>query len=156
MSSALLVERPGAGTFGFGGPAIGAASTAAQPGTTNWCVLPRCEMKFEKCAGGCKITCQCDDEVACATLQNLCKSLAGGLCSCCCTCNGIPCCQCNFALCHCQCECTKSGVCITCTTGDKACCDMIQACCECLAACCKAGCCCYLCFNNTPVCCSTC
>ena len=33
----------------------------------------------------------------------------------------------------CKCECTKDGVCITCMSGDKACCDMIQACCDCLA-----------------------
>jgi hypothetical protein len=33
---------------------------------------------------------------------------------------------------------------------------MLQSCCECLAHCLKAGCCCYVCFNNTPVCCGTC
>jgi hypothetical protein len=33
---------------------------------------------------------------------------------------------------------------------------LIQACCDCLAKCCQNGCCCYVCFNNTPVCCGTC
>jgi hypothetical protein len=33
---------------------------------------------------------------------------------------------------------------------------MIQKCCECLQACCDNGCCCYVCFNGTPVCCGTC
>jgi hypothetical protein len=33
---------------------------------------------------------------------------------------------------------------------------MIQACCDCLANCLKNGCCCYLSFNNTPVCCGSC
>jgi hypothetical protein len=33
---------------------------------------------------------------------------------------------------------------------------MLQACCACLNACMDAGCCCYVCFGNTPVCCGTC
>jgi hypothetical protein len=32
---------------------------------------------------------------------------------------------------------------------------MIQACCNCLKQCCESGCACYICFNNTPVCCGT-
>ena len=46
--------------------------------------------------------------------------------------------------------------CISCHSGDKECCAMIQACCNCLKQCCESGCCCYICFNNTPVCCGTC
>jgi hypothetical protein len=33
---------------------------------------------------------------------------------------------------------------------------MIQACCNCLATCCESGCCCYICYNNTPICCGNC
>ena len=56
----------------------------------------------------------------------------------------------------CKCEYTKDGVCITCTSGDKACCEMLQKCCDCLETCCKSGCCCYVCLGNTPICCGTC
>jgi hypothetical protein len=48
-------------------------------------------------------------------------------------------------------------VCITCTSADKKCCEMIQACCDCISACCcEPGCCCYISFKNTPVCCGSC
>ena len=89
---------------------------AGSPATANWCVLPRCTVEFEKTTNGCKIHCRCDDEVARGTLQNLCRMLADGLCSCCCTCNGIPCCQCNFTVGICKCEYTKDGCCISCTS----------------------------------------
>lgn len=128
----------------------------AAPAGTNYCMVPRCELKFEKCAGGVKIHCKCDDDVSCATLQNLCKMLAEGMCSCCCTWNGITVCQCNLCCGTCKCEYTKDGVCITCTSGDKACCEMLQKCCDCLETCCKSGCCCYVCLGNTPICCGTC
>lgn len=133
-----------------------AAPPAAAPATGNICVVPRCELKFEKCTGGFRIRCKCPDEVSCATLQNLCRALCDGMCSCVCTWNGIQ--VCNFNLCcgHCQCENTSDGCCITCTSGDKACCEMLQACCECLRCCCESGCCCYVCFGGTPCCCGTC
>ncbi|MBI2827036.1 MAG: hypothetical protein HYX69_20360 [Planctomycetia bacterium] len=156
MSSAMLLERSGLSFPGYGSPALGGQPSPTSAPGTNWCVVPRCELKVEKCQGGMKIHCKCDDEVACGTLQNLCKMLAGGMCSCCCTFNGIPCCQCNLACGITKCECTKDGVCITCTSGDKTCCEMIQSCCECISTMCKSGCCCYICFNNTPVCCGTC
>jgi len=106
--------------------------------------------------GGMKIHCSCDDDVACATLQNLCKMMCDGMCSCCCTMNGMTMCQCNMAMAMCKCEYTADGVCVTCTSGDKDCCAMIQACCDCMCACMEAGCTCCLCFNNSPVCCGTC
>ena len=127
------MEPPGSEPTGFSAPA------PAAPGTGNWCVVPRCTIKVEKCQGGMKIKCACDDEVSCATLQNLCKMLADGMCSCCCTLNGICVCQCNLACGICTCECTKDGVCITCKSGDKACCEMIQACCDCLSKCLECG-----------------
>jgi len=156
MSSALLERAPqataGATTFGFG---AGAAPAGAPP-AANWAVLPRCELKFEKCTGGFRIRCKCDDELACATLQNLCRMVCDGLCNCCCTWNGIPCCQVNLCCGTTKCEPTKDGCCITCTSGDKACCEMLQAQCECLSCCCENGCCCYISFGSTCVCCGKC
>jgi hypothetical protein len=150
MSSAILVERTAFGS------AIAGPVPSAQPGTTpgtSWCVVPRCQIEAEKCKGGLKLHCRCEDDIACGTLQNLCKSLAGGLCSCVCTLNGITICQCNFACGNCKCEYTEDGCTITCLSGDTACGQILQACCETLSTCLKNGCCCYVCFNNTPVCC---
>ena len=152
MSSAVLTERTTRGSFATG-PAPTAAPVAAPVG--NVCVVPRCELTFEKCKGGCKINCRCPDQVSAATLQNLCQALCDGTCSCCCTWNGVQ--VCNISLCcgHCKVENTKDGCCITCISGDTKCCDMIQACCECLETCVSSGCCCYVSFGNTPVCCGT-
>lgn len=132
------------------------AAPMGSPSIPNWQILPRCTVRFEKCQGGFKMHCSCDDEVACGALQNLCRMLSDGLCSVCCCQNGVCVCQCNLTCGRCKCENTKDGCCITCTTGDKECCDILQACCDCLAKCCQSGCCCYVCFNNTPVCCGTC
>ena len=156
MTSALLTERPGSGAWS-GAPAWqpNAGATAA-PAAANYCVLPRCELEFEKCSGGFKIQCKCDDDVATATFQNLCRMLSDGLCSCCCTWNGIQICQCNLACGLCKCEYTKDGCTISCTSGDKKCCEILQACCDCLSCCCEAGGCCYISFGNTPVCCGKC
>ncbi len=154
MSSAMMLERMGAGIPGMGSPAAGPQMLpGVTPGAPNWCVLPRCKIRVEKCAGGIKVTCSCEDDVGCAALQNLCKMLAAGTCGLCCTWNGIALCQCNLACGFCKCEYTADGVCITCTSGDKRCCEMLQACCDCIACCLQAGCCCYVSFNNTPVCC---
>jgi hypothetical protein len=155
MSSTLVMDR---GAL-FGQQSIGGAQPTQVPQglPNNWCVLPRCEVKFEKCAGGFKIHCCCDDDVACGALQNLCKMLAGGTCSCCVCCNGVQICNCNLTLGFCKCELTSDGCCITCTSGDKQCCEMLQSCCDCLACCCKQeGCCCYISFGGTPICCGTC
>jgi len=154
MKSAML-ERAPMGATGFASSSMGAPAPSS-PATGNWCVVPRCTMKVEKCAGGMKLRCSCDDEVSCGTLQNLCKMLCDGMCSCCCTMNGICVCQCNLTMGICTCEYTKDGVCITCKSGDKACCEMIQACCDCLSKCLESGCCCYVSFHNTPVCCGCC
>ena len=47
--------------------------------------------------------------------------MAGGMMSMCCMMNGMMMCQCNMAMCKCECTMTKDGVCMTCTSGDKAC-----------------------------------
>ena len=155
MSSAMLLERH---TFGASTahPATHTPFPAGAPAAANWCVLPRCTMKAEKTKDGMKLWCKCDDEVATGTLQNLCKMMADGMCSVCCTLNGIVVCQCNLTCGITKCEFTKDGVCISCTSGDKACCEIIQACCDCVSHCLNAGCCCYACFNNNPVCCGNC
>ena len=154
MHSATM-EKSAHGAHAFGHHASFAAPASAGPAAGHM-MVPRCTMKVEKCAGGMKLHCHCEDELSCATLQNLCKMLCDGMCSCCCTMNGVCVCQCNLACGHCTCEYTKDGVCITCKSGDKACCDMIQACCDCIHACLHGGCCCYVSYHNTPVCCGSC
>src|ERR1700753_3554776 len=88
-------------------PAMGTAGMA--PMTPNMVMVPRCAMKIEKCAGGMKITCVCDDPMACAMMQNLCTMMAGGMCSFYCTMNGMMVCCCNMTMGMCKCEMTKDG-----------------------------------------------
>ena len=114
---------------------------------------PAAKMKLEKCTGGMKINCVCPDKMACSMLQNMCSMLAGSKCSCCCMMNGTMVCLCNLTMGMCKCEMTKDGVCITCMSGDKACCDMIQACCDCVNVMMKDGCTCCVMMNDTPICC---
>lgn len=159
MASSQLLERGSSAVAPFSSSLQGmqpGSLPAGSPASANWCVLPRCTVEFEKTSTGCKINCRCDDEVARGTLQNLCRMLSDGLCSISCCSNGICCCQCNLTQGICKCEFTKDGCCISCSSGDKACCAMIQACCNCLSQCCESGCCAYICFNGTPVCCGTC
>jgi hypothetical protein len=116
-------------------------------------MVPRCTYKYEKCQGGMKITCVCDDPTAKSMMQNLCNALMGGLCSVACTLNGVMVCCCNLTMGMCKCDVTDTGCTITCTSGDKACCEMIQSCCDCLNCMCNAGCTCCVMLNSTPVCC---
>lgn len=129
------------------------AGTTLNRATTNdCCVVPKCEIRIEECADGCKIICTCDDEVARKTMQNLWRAMAGGLCSVCCTWNGMTVCQCDFVCCHCTCEMTADGVCISCRTGDKTCQEMLKAMCKCLCKCQDCGCASMVCLNGTPIC----
>ena len=64
----------------------------------SWMMMPRCTYKFEKVQGGMKMTCMCDDPVACSMMQNLCQALAGGLCGWTCTFNGVAVCSCNWVM----------------------------------------------------------
>jgi hypothetical protein len=141
-----MTAMPAMGTTG------GMTMPAATP-TANCLMVPRCAIKMEKCAGGMKINCACDDQMACAALQSLCSSLAGSMCSCCCMMNGMVVCCCNLTMGMCRCEMTKDGVCITCTSGDKDCCAMIQSCCDSMGAMMAAGCTCCVMMNSMPVCC---
>jgi len=158
MSSAMMMERTGMGVSGMGMPGVsspGLGTPTGMPAGVNWMVVPRCGLKMEKCTGGMKITCQCDDKMACSMVQNLCTMLAGGMCSCCVMMNGMCVCVCNLTMGMCKVEMTADGVCCTCTSGDAECCKMIQACCDCLCTMIEAGCTCCVMMNNTPVCCGT-
>ena len=153
--STMMMERPQVGMPNMGMP--GMAPMTGMPATMpvghNHLMIPRCTLRFEKCTGGMKITCACDDAVACSMLQNLCMMMQNGLCSCCCLMNGMVVCHCTLTMGMCACEMTNDGCCLTCTSGDAKCCAMIQACCDCLCAMCEAGCTCCVMLNNTPVCC---
>ena len=116
-------------------------------------MVPRCTFKMEKCTGGMKITCTCDDQMACSMMQNLCTMLAGGMCSCCMMMNGMVVCTCNLTMGMCKCEMTDTGVSSPAPAATSPCCDMIQACCDCMTTMLKAGCTCCMLMNNTPVCC---
>ena len=155
MSSAMMMERtgmgmPAVGVPGMGAPAVGAPGVGAQA-AGGWLMVPRCTLKLEKCQGGLKLTCSCDDPMACSMMQNLCTMLAGGMCSCCVMLNGMTVCTYHFTMGMCKCEMTADGVSLTCTSGDSKCCEMIQACCDCMATMMKAGCTCCVLLNNTPV-----
>ncbi|MBM4072808.1 MAG: hypothetical protein FJ271_28355 [Planctomycetes bacterium] len=157
MSSTIMMERTGTSLPSMGMPGLGttpSASTGITP--TNMMMVPRCTLKMEKCQGGCRITCSCDDKMACSMVQNLCSMLTGGLCTCCVMYNGMPVCTCNLTMGLCKCEMTDSGMCLTCTSGDSQCCEMIQACCDCMCCMMDAGCTCCVMINNTPVCCGCC
>jgi len=158
MSSAMMMERTGMtmpGMMGSMGTAPMTGPAASMSGM-NFMMVPRCTFKVERTDKGMKITCSCSDKMACTMMQNLCTALAGGMCSYCVMMNGMMVYSCNLTMGMCKCETTKDGVSLTCTSGDKACCDMIQACCDCLATMLKSGCTCCMMMNNTPVCCGCC
>jgi hypothetical protein len=126
---------------GMGMPAMGMPTTT--PSYANYLMVPRCTVRFEKCQGGFKMWCHCDDKMACSMVQNLCTMLAGGMPCCCCMYNGMTVCTCNFSMGHCKYE----------MIGDAKCAEMLQAFCDCMSCMMDAGCsCCFL-INNTPVCC---
>jgi hypothetical protein len=159
MSSTLMMERTGMGMPGMGLPGLGTPAMGSPTGigaSTSYLMVPRCQLKFEKCQGGLKIHCTCDDKMACSMMHNLCTMLAGGMCSCCCTMNGMLVCTCNLTMGLCRCEMTDSGVLITCTSGDSKCAEMIQACCDCLSTMLNAGGTCCVLMNNTPIGCGCC
>ena len=156
MTSTMMMERTGMHVPSMGMPSVGSPMMGSAPGAvtgSNWIMVPRCSLKYEKCQGGMKIWCSCDDPMACSMMQNLCTMLAGGMCGCSCTLNGMTIYTCNLAMGLCRCEMTEKGVCITCTSGDAKCCEMIQACCDCMTTLLNAGCTCCVTLNNTPIAC---
>ncbi|MCI0463967.1 MAG: hypothetical protein L0Z62_44100 [Gemmataceae bacterium] len=154
MSTATMTERTGysgVGVSGFPTPQF-TTPTGVSAGT-NWMMIPRCTFKVEKCTGGFKVVCHCDDKLAGSMVQNLCAMLAGGMCSWCVVFNGLTVCSFTPTMGLCKFENVENGVCVTCTSGDPTYCSMLQAYCDCLCCAGGAGCtCCFL-VNNTPVCC---
>ena len=109
MTNAMMMERSGMMT-GMGPMAPGMmGGTATMPTTPQWMMVPRCTMKMEKCKGGMKITCTCDDKMSATMMQNLCTMMAGGMCSCCMMMNGMMVCCCNLTMGMCKCEMTDDG-----------------------------------------------
>lgn len=156
MSSTMMMDRTGMGMPGMGVPGLGTPTMGSQVGSVtglNMVMVPRCTLRYEKCQGGMKIHCVCDDQMACSMMQNLCTMLVGGMCSCCVQMNGMTVCTCNLTMGICKCELTEKGVCFTCTSGDAKCCEMIQATCDCLTCLMNAGCTCCVLLNNNPVAC---
>jgi len=151
MNGTVMMERTAMGmpNTTVGGTALGGTGGVMAP---NLLMVPRCTVKMERCTGGLTITCTAEDVTARTMMQNLCKMMAGGMCSVACMCNGMMVCCCNLTMGLCKCEMTKEGCKITCTSGDKMCCDMIQGCCDCLAACMAAGCTCCVMMGGTPIC----
>ena len=163
MTSMTTMERTGisAGVAmpGYGQPIHGpigyGTAPFTQPGISVFSV-PRCTIKTEKIADGCKLNCICDDQAACSVMQSLCSALAGGACCCCVSYNGATVCTYNFTMGLCRWENTDKGVCFHCTSGDPKCCSTIQTWCECLSSLISAGCYCTFYINGTPVCCGCC
>ena len=152
--TSMMMERTGMSMPAMA--SAGMTTPMSMPTGAQWLMIPRCTMKMEPCADGMKIVCTCDDKAACTMMQNLCTMMAGGMVSCCMMMNGMAVCTCNLTMGMCKCEMTKDGVCVTCTSGDKMCGEMLQACCECMTTMLKAGCCCSMCVNGNPVCCGCC
>src|SRR5262245_14514982 len=121
MATTMMMDRTGMGMPGMGMPGMASAPMGgtAMPMTPNMLMVPRCTMKMEHCTGGMKITCSCDDAMACSMMQSLCTMLQGGMCSLCCMMNGMMVCCCNLTMGMCKCDMTKDGCTISCTSGDK-------------------------------------
>jgi hypothetical protein len=156
--TATKTERMGTGMMGMGTQGMAAPVSAPSMPMTgmNYLMVPRCTLRVEKCDGGMKIHCICDDKMMASMMQNLCTTLTGGMCSCCMMMNGQMVCCCNLTMGFCKCEMTKDGMCLSCTSGDAACAKMIQSCCDCMSTMLTAGCTCCLMMNSTPVCCGCC
>src|SRR3954451_16629638 len=115
----VMMERTGMGMAGM--TPAGMTSPSMTPTMPSSMMVPRCTYKFEKCQGGMKVTCVCDDQMARSMMQNLCTMLQGGMCSCCVMMNGMMVCCCNLTMGMCKCEMTDKGICVTCTSGDSKC-----------------------------------
>lgn len=144
------------GMMGVTYPTVTPSTVPTMPSVPGMMVVPRGVMKFEKCTGGVKIYCVCEDALSISMVQNLCTMLQGGMVGCCVTMNGQTVCTCNFCCCNCTWEKTTNGVCFTCISGDANCCTMVQCCADCVCTCCMPGCVCCLTIAGTPICCGTC
>src|SRR5262249_45706844 len=76
MSSTMMVERTGAAMPATGYPYPGMPQYGTPTATpSSWLMVPRCTYRFEKCQGGFKVYCSCDDRTASGVVQNLCAAL---------------------------------------------------------------------------------
>ena len=139
-------------------PAAAGMMPGAMPTGMNMMMVPRCTVVMEKCDGGMKMTCTCDDKTAAATLHNLCAMMAGGMCCCMMMMNGMPMCMCNLGMMGmCKMAMTDMGCTMTCTSADPACTMTIQACCDCMMSMMKMpGCSCCVMMSGMPMCCCVC
>jgi hypothetical protein len=155
MMASMMMERTNVGVSNMPSYATPAVGSPTNVPVGNFFMVPRCTYKFEKCTGGIKVYCQCEDQVTAQMVQNLCTMLAGGMCGCYVMCNGVCVCTYNFTFGMCQFEKINNGVCFTCTSGDTNYCNMIQSWCDCFNTMYNYGC--TVCFtcNNTPICCGT-
>src|SRR5271165_4814483 len=112
MKSTMMVGTGMMGTSMMPGGMMGTGMLGSglmgqtMPGMQSGMMVPRCTVKMEKCQGGMKIACICDDPMACSMVQNLCTMLQGGMCSCCMTMNGMMVCCCNVMMGLCKCDMT--------------------------------------------------
>ncbi|MBV8230381.1 MAG: hypothetical protein JO329_10400, partial [Planctomycetaceae bacterium] len=87
MVSMMMNRGAMTGMTGMQGGMMGTTGmtgmTGMMPAGMGTMMMPRCTIKMEKCDGGMKITCTCDDKVSCTMMQNLCTMMAGGMCTCC-------------------------------------------------------------------------
>jgi hypothetical protein len=165
MTSTTTMERTGMAVPGMSFPGYGvqpynspgyATTPFTPPGGVNFFNVPRCTFKVERCDGGFKVNCVCDDTASCSVMQNLCMALTGGLCCCNVTYNGMTVCSYNFTMGLCRWETTDKGLCFYCTTGDPRCCTTLQTWCDCMNSMLAAGCQCCFYISNTPLCCGCC
>src|SRR5262249_20187820 len=107
--ASMMMERAAMGMMGMATP-TGAMGNMPMMAPAGMMMVPKCTFKMEKCTGGMKITCSCDDTMACTTMQSLCGMLASGMCSCCVMMNGMMVGCCNMMMGMCKCEMTDKGV----------------------------------------------
>ena len=109
VSSVQMMERMGMPLPGMTSQGMPTPTMPGSMPSTNWMMVPRCTFKMEKCTGGMKITCTCDDPMAASMMQQLCSAMAGGMWSCCMVMNGTVVCCCNLTMGMCKCEMSDKG-----------------------------------------------
>lgn len=119
----------------------------------NMMMIPRVNMKMEKCENGIKVMCMTKDETSAAMMQNLCSMLNGGMVSMCMMMNGMKMMEFNMMMGICKYEMTMDGISMTWTSGDNMICQMMQRCCDCMMSMMDCGCTAVMCMNSTPICC---
>src|ERR1700761_3514392 len=119
----MMMNRTGMTMPSMGMPTMPGA-TSGMSGM-NMMMVPSCTIRMEKCEGGMMMMCECDDKMAAAALQSLCKMMAGSMCSCAMMMNGMMACCCNMMMGMTTCEMTDMGCTLVCTSGDADCCKMI-------------------------------